>query len=348
MEIGLGLDFTLGLSFDDQRTLAREAAELGYTQVWTPEGPGIDSFQLCAMRWQASRDVVPDGLATGISVSPVAYRTPMGFAMSAGTLGAMTHGRFILGIGSGGMHRPEFRAAMGIRTHSTLAVMRDYLTVIRRLLAGDKVDHEGPAVTAQGLRLGINPPPNTPVYLAALGPRMLELAGEAADGVCLNWCTVEQVTAARQRVDAGAERAGRAAGSIPLVEYIRICVDDDVAVARRGLARATIGYALGPAGVGRDLRFGYRPHFERMGFADELRDLDRRRESGASRDQLYDAVSDDLVQAVGYYGTPDGAFAHFSTLAAGLDVALVRVVAARRGLDATRSVMRACAPAAQR
>ena len=347
MEIGLGLDFTLGLSFEDQRTLAREAAELGYTQVWTPEGPGVDSFQLCAMRWQASRDVLPEGLATGISVSPVAYRTPMGFAMSAGTLGAMTHGRFILGIGSGGIYRPEFRAAMGIRTHSTLAVMRDYLAVIRRLLAGETVDYDGPAVAARGLRLAMDPPAGTPVYLGALGPRMLELAGEAADGVCLNWCTVDQVAEARQRVDTGAQRAGRAAVSVPLVEYIRICVDDDVATARRGLARATVGYALGPAGAGRDRRFGYRPHFERMGFADELTELDQRRESGASRDQLYDAVSDDLLQAVGYYGTPDAAFEHFSTLATGLDVALVRVVAARRGLEATRAVMRACAPAAQ-
>src|SRR5690606_24343865 len=180
MDIGVGLDFTLGLTFEDQRTLAREAAELGYDQAWTPEGSGLDSFQLCAMRWDASREVMPEGLKTGISVSPVAYRTPMGFAMSAGTLGALTGGRFMLGIGSGGIYRADFRRAMGIRTHSTLAVMRDYLEVVRRLLAGETVNYEGPAITAKGLQLGINPPPRTPVYLGALGPKMLSLAGEAA------------------------------------------------------------------------------------------------------------------------------------------------------------------------
>ena len=239
-ELGLGLDFTLGLSFDDQATLAREAAELGYEQIWTPEGSGLDSFQLCATRWQASRAVLPEGLKTGISVSPVAYRTPIGFAISAGTLGAQTGGRFILGIGSGGIQNAAFRKAMGIRTNSTLAVMRDYLTTVRGLLAGEAMDYEGEALTVRGQRLGIDPPPATPVYLGALGPRMLDLGGELADGICLNWCTPAQIVEARERVDAGASRAGREPGSVPLVEYIRICVDDDPAVARRGLARAIL------------------------------------------------------------------------------------------------------------
>jgi alkanesulfonate monooxygenase SsuD/methylene tetrahydromethanopterin reductase-like flavin-dependent oxidoreductase (luciferase family) len=346
MEIGLGLDFTLGLSFEDQATLAREAAELGYEQLWTPEGAGLDSFALCSIRWQASRDVVPEGLKTGISVSPVAYRTPMGFAMSAGTLSAMTGGRFVLGIGSGGVYRREFREAMGIRTSSTLAVMRDYLTAVRGLLAGEAMDYEGPALTVRGQRLGIDPPPATPVYLGALGPRMLDLGGELADGICLNWCTAEQVARARELVDAGAERAGRDAGSVPLHEYIRVCVDDDVEAARRGLARATIGYAMGPAGAARDRRFGYRPHFDRMGFAEELAELDARRERGASMDELGETASDELLLAVGYFGTPEGTFEHFRGLAEGLDAAVVRVVPSRRDLDAVRAVMRACAPAA--
>ena len=347
MEIGIGLDFTLGLTFDDQATLAREAAELGYEQIWTPEGAGLDSFQLCAVRWEASREVLPEGLRTGISVSPVAYRTPMGFAMSAGTLGARTGGRFVLGIGSGGVYRPEFRKAMGLRTHSTLAIMRDYLTTVRGLLSGEAMEYDGPALTVRQQQLAIAPPPETPVYLGALGPKMLELGGEAADGICLNWCTASQVAVARERVDAGAQTAGRAPGSVPLVEYIRVCVDDDVQAARRGLARATVGYAMPPPGGDRDRRFGYRPHFERMGFADELAELDARRAAGAAQEELADAASDDLLLGVGYYGTAEGAFEHFSRLAAGLDVAVVRVVPSQPGLDAVRAVMAACGPGAQ-
>ncbi|HLG10291.1 MAG TPA: hypothetical protein VI876_00920, partial [Dehalococcoidia bacterium] len=85
MDIGIGLDGTLQLSYDEQAALSAEAARLGYKQVWTPEGSGEDSFQLCQLRWAATRDVVPGGVTTGIGVSPVALRTPIGFAMSAGT-----------------------------------------------------------------------------------------------------------------------------------------------------------------------------------------------------------------------------------------------------------------------
>ena len=59
MDIGVGLDASLGLSFDEQAELSREAARLGYTSVWTPEGPGLDAFQVCAHRWAASREVLP-------------------------------------------------------------------------------------------------------------------------------------------------------------------------------------------------------------------------------------------------------------------------------------------------
>ena len=93
MEIGVGLDHTLGMNWDDQVNLAREAAQLGYESIWTPENIGTDSFQVCARRWEASAEVVPGGLTTGIGVSPVMYRTPIGFAMSGGTVSQQTGGK---------------------------------------------------------------------------------------------------------------------------------------------------------------------------------------------------------------------------------------------------------------
>ena len=113
MQIGVGLDATLNLSWDDQATLAREAAAQGYTSIWTPEGTGHDSYQLCLRRWEASCDVVDGGVTTGISVSPVMYRTPMGFAMTGGTVSDISGGKFIMGIGSGGSYRPRQRQALG-------------------------------------------------------------------------------------------------------------------------------------------------------------------------------------------------------------------------------------------
>ena len=349
MEIGVGLDPTLGLNWDQQREVSKEAARLGYTSIWTPEGNGQDSFHLCVQRWQATNEVVAEGLTTGIAVSPVMYRTPLSFAMEGGTVSDITGGKFIMGIGSGGAYRPQARAMLGVGRMSALALMRDYLSVIRPLVHGERVDHEGPTTTLKGMRLAMRPAPETPVYLGALGPRMLELSGELADGASLNWCTPEQIAWSRERIAEGAAKAGRDPSEINVAEYIRICVDDDVDAARIALAKATMGYALGASvPTERERQLGYRAHFERMGFTDELAQLDEMRKNGASSDEVADAFPPEILLSVGYFGKADGAASAFKRLSEGLDTAIVRVVAARRGVDSTLAVMRACKPEAIR
>lgn len=343
MDIGIGLDFTLGLSYEEQAQISAEAARLGFTSIWTPEGAGEDSFQLCALRWAATKDIVPGGVTTGIAVSPVAQRTPMGFAMSAGTVSAQTGGRFILGIGSGGAYTADYRRQWGVRETSSMQLMRDYVTAVRGLVRGEKVTYESRQFSYQDVSLGIQPPPMTPVYLAALGPEMLRLAGEAADGVSLNWCSTDMVAWSREMVDEAAVKAGRDPSEVKLAEYIRICVDEDESVARRAYTRAVMGYALGRPGMKRPL--GYRAHFERMGFADDLRRIDEMRAAKAPQDEVLDAFPDKLLRHVGYYGKAAGAAEAFSKLAQGLDCAIVRVVAARPAIEATRAVMEACKPA---
>ena len=171
MEIGVGLDHTLGMNWDDQANLAREAAELGYESIWTPENIGTDSFQVCARRWQASCDVVEGGLTTGIGVSPVMYRTPIGFAMSGGTISQQTGGKFIMGVGAGSAYRPANRRDLGFPRVSALNLMRDYLTTIRSLVRGERVSYQGEHINYNNIRLAIRPAPDTPVYLGTLGPR---------------------------------------------------------------------------------------------------------------------------------------------------------------------------------
>jgi alkanesulfonate monooxygenase SsuD/methylene tetrahydromethanopterin reductase-like flavin-dependent oxidoreductase (luciferase family) len=345
MDIGVGLDATLNLSFQEQAELSAEAVRLGYTSVWTPEGTGHDAFQLCALRWAGSRAAVPEGVLTGIAVSPVALRTPVALAMSAGTLTELTGGRFILGIGAGGVYQERYRRSLGLARLSVLALMRDYLVTLRALLAGERVTYDGPAIRLHDVRLGIQPPPRTPVYLGALGPEMLRLGGELADGVALNWCTAEQVAWSRARIAEGAARTGRDPATIKVIEYIRVCVDEDVDVARRAFARAVMGYALGAqVPTARERALGYRAHFERMGFGEALARLDEMRRRGASTEELIDAFPSDLLQRVGYYGPAAGAAEAFRRLAQGLDLAIVRVVAARPGIEAVRAVMHACRP----
>ncbi|MGE0881071.1 MAG: LLM class flavin-dependent oxidoreductase [Acidimicrobiia bacterium] len=341
MQIGLGIDPTLALTYAEQAQIAREAAALGYTSIWTPEGTGEDSFLICHLRWAASAEVVEGGIGTGISVSPVAVRTPLGFAMSAGTLSAITGGKFVLGIGAGTAASSAYRNAFGVAEASPVRLVADYLDAIQRLLAGEVVRSESVAFAMRRGQLAFKPPA-TPVYIAALGPMMLRLAGRKADGATLNWCSRDQVAWSREHIAEGASAAGRDPAAVNVTQYIRICVDDDVATARRAYAKNVLQYAEnGPLDQhGRPT--GYRAHFERMGFTEALAEVDRLRAAKASEDEILAAVPDELLLKVGYFGTADGARAHFRDLATHLDTAIVRIVAARPGIDGVRRTMEAC------
>src|SRR3954471_2280336 len=137
MDIGIGLDFTLGLDYDEQATVSAEAARAGYTSIWTPENVGEDSFLLCYNRWMATRDAVPGGIGTGIGVSPVGMRAPMGFAVSGRTVRKATGGKSPLGIGTGQAYTAKSRRTWNMQGKSTLGLMRDYLTIIRGLVNGE-------------------------------------------------------------------------------------------------------------------------------------------------------------------------------------------------------------------
>ena len=343
MEIGVGLDRGLGLSWERYRDLGRHAARLGYRSVWTNASNGRDAMHVCAQWSVATADVVPGGIGTGVSVIPVGYWSPASMASAAATVGEISGGRFVLGIGAGALQDRAFRHSLGLDDRlRPIATMREWLTTLRALLAGETVDHEGRAITLHGVDLGA-PPPRVPVALGALGPNMLTLAGEAADAAALNWCTPEQVIASRDTVAAGARAAGRDPGDVAMIEYIRICVDDDVDVARRAYVKALMGYALARPGANKTM--GYRGHFGRMGFDDALNDLEDRRDRGASEAELVDAFPEDLARLVGYFGPASGAEAAFRRLAEGLDVAIVRVVAAGPEPDSITAVMEACRPA---
>src|SRR5262249_25687638 len=140
-----------------------------------------------------------------------------------------------------------YRRTWGIEEGSSLALMRAYLQTVRSLLAGASVTHDGAGIHYHEARLAVAPP--TPVHLGALGPEMLRLGGEHADGVCLSWFTAEQLAWSRERVAEGAQRAGRDPSEVQVATYVRVCVDDDIDVARRAFARALMNYAIGWPGA---------------------------------------------------------------------------------------------------
>ena len=346
MKIGVGLDPTLGLSLPEEDSAAKEAAALGYESIWTPEGTGQDSYQICMARWMATKQVVDGGIVTGIAVSPVMWRSPTAFAMSGGTMSRITGDKFIMGLGAGGAYRPSVMNSVGLSITSPLKLMRDYITITKDLVNGKTVEYEGSEASLRGLRLGIIPAPKTPIYLGALGPKMLQLAGELADGVALNWCSPDQIEWSKKQIKNGATLSDRDTQDINVTEYIRVCIDEDEETARIALAKATMTYALGTSvPTDRDRRFGYRAHFERMGFSDELKELDNMRLLGATNNQIAEAFPENILRSVAYFGKPAGAAAEVARLSRGLDRAIVRVVSPRPGsLESILDAMKACRP----
>ena len=187
----------------DSVELAQLAESRGYEMVWVPEGSGRDSLTQLAFLACHTGAVK---LATGIL--PVYYRTPMLTAMSAAGLSDLSQGRFVLGLGVG--HRPSVEGIHGIRFRRPLAHMRETITLVRSLLDGERVSLAGRVFNVDGASLGAAAPEQrTPIYVAALGPQMLELTGELADGVLLNWTASNYLERAIHHLRRGAEKAGR-------------------------------------------------------------------------------------------------------------------------------------------
>lgn len=174
--------------------------------------------------------------------------------------------------------------------------------------------------------------PDVRVAIGALGPQMLRFAAKHAEAAALNWCTPEQI--AWSRAQTGPHTR--------LIEYIRVSVDDDVALARATLAKQILGYAVAarPSEA-----HGYPAHFVRMGFGPELAELRTRKDRGASDDDLAQALPERLVSALGYYGPGEDGPTVFAGLAAGVDVAIVRILSSRpRQLEPVRRAMETFAP----
>jgi alkanesulfonate monooxygenase SsuD/methylene tetrahydromethanopterin reductase-like flavin-dependent oxidoreductase (luciferase family) len=338
MDIDVGLD-THQLPYSEQRELHRTAARLGFGRIWTTAGQ--DPFLVCALRWSDTLDVVPAGIGVGIGVATVQSRSPIAFATSAAMLTRLTGGRFILGIGSGSIYSSDTRRQWGLQ-EKPLATVRAYVQLVRAFLAGERVTFRNEDLNYERAELGGVPQP-TPIYLGALGPKMLRLAGEVADGVVLSWVTAERLEWARERLAEGAAKADRDPAAVRIATNVRVSVDDDVRVARRALAASMYSYVVPSAGAIHSLV--YRPHMEQAGFRRGFEELDRLVARGLGRDQILEEFPEELLQGFGYYGPAAGAAEALRRHAGSADTAIVRVVPAGGSAAGAARVMEACAPA---
>jgi probable F420-dependent oxidoreductase len=234
---------------------AREAEARGYHTAWLGEVSGYDAIVMSTVvATHTERLVVANG------VLPVQTRTPVILGMATASLNHLAPGRFALGLGLSSKTIVE--QWHGLSFSPALGQIREAVEIVRKVAGGERVNHEGKFYRVRNFR-STGPVPTAPVrvYLAALGPEMLELAGEVADGVLLNWIPPEAVPVSIAHLEAGARRAGRTLENFEIASFVRTCVTDDVAAARETLARDITGYATVDV---------YASFFRTAGYPDEV------------------------------------------------------------------------------
>ena len=287
--VGLRLDTGPQLDPSQLLELVRLAEDRGYECVWVPEGNGRDAMsQLTAFAAATTR------IRVGTGILPVFTRTPTLLAMSAGGLDAISQKRFILGLGVG--HKASVENGQGISFSQPMTRLRETVEVVRRLLKGERVSLEGRVYNFSNATLGFDPVrPDIPIYLAALGPQMLELAGEIADGALMTWAAPGYLKTAAYHLRLGAERAGRNPDDVDLASYIRVAVVDNLDQVRPAMQREIANYCSRPF---------YKSYFDQEGFPEEAAAIARAWSVGDANSAA-EAVTDDMIRQLAVFGTAE-------------------------------------------
>jgi F420-dependent oxidoreductase-like protein len=236
-------------------------------------------------------------------------RTPAMTAMTAATLDTLSGGRFRLGLGVSGPQVSE--GWHGVRFTAPLGRTREYVDIVRMALRRERVSYEGrhftlplPDGPGKALKLTVRPPrTDLPVYLAAVGPRNLELAGEIADGWLAIFLSPEHCGELLESVVTGRRRAGRGTEADPLAGFdicptVPVCISDDVEAA----AAAVSGYAaLYIGGMGSKDKNFYNQLACRMGFEDAAHRVQELYLAGQHRDAAA-AVPFELIDSTSLIG----------------------------------------------
>ena len=289
------------LAWHDLVQVVETAEQAGFEAAFVPEIAGREAFATLA-----GLAGVTERLRLGTGVVPLPARRLSTLAMAAATAQELSGGRLVLGLGSG----PPGPGA--------LDRVRSGIRALREALAGRPLD--------DGFALALDAGRPPPLWLAALGDRMVGLAGEIADGVLLNWCTPARVARARELIAVGAARAQRDPRAVTVAVYVRACLGHEDEVALEALREPTAQYASMPH---------YRRQMEAMGLG----------EAAAAAASGPGAVSDDLVRKLCLLGDPADAARRLDEFReAGADLPVVYPVPAREPVSSIMGTVLALAP----
>jgi F420-dependent oxidoreductase-like protein len=238
MRIGIFAGTAATGDVDDVIAMAHTVADEGFPSYWLPQIFGADAITLAGV---IGREV--PGLELGTAVVPTYPRHPLMLAQQALTTNVLAGGRFTLGIGLS--HQMVIETIMGLSFEKPVRHMREYLSILRPLIHDRHVDFTGETMRTQA-GVDIKGAEPCPILVAALGPKMLELAGELTEGT-ITWMTgvdtleSHTVPTITKAAAAHGRPAPRIAAGIP------VCVTDDADGARERAANAFMVYGILPS-----------------------------------------------------------------------------------------------------
>ena len=274
----------------------RYAEERGFEAVWQADSRLVREAGVAMAAFGATTDTIK----IGSGVIDVWTRNPARLASLFATLDDLAPGRIICGLGA---WWDPLAAKVGIDRARPLTVMREVVAAVRGLLANETVTMDGHHVHLDGVELDYvhqeRRPKDVPIYIGATGPQMMELTGEIADGVVLNYLVSPDYNrSAMERLAAGASKAGRSVDDIDRPQLVVCSVDADRKAALDG-ARLLVTQYL-----------GQQPHIMKASGVPQslLDDVGEVLTWPATHDQVVEAaklVPDEIVQMICAAGTPD-------------------------------------------
>jgi F420-dependent oxidoreductase-like protein len=283
MKLGLNLGYWGAGNDAENLELAREADRLGYSVVWAAEAYGSDAATV--LSWVAAQT---ERIDVGSAIFQIPGRTPALTAMTAATLDTLSGGRFRLGLGVSGPQVSE--GWHGVRFDRPLARTREYVEIVRMALGRKVVRYDGEFFTlplpdgpGKALRLTVHPVrEHLPLYLAAVGPKNLELAGEIADGWLAIFFSPEHAAEALDHLRAGRATVGKDLSDFDIVPTVPVVVGDDLTACAEPVRAYS---ALYVGGMGSREKNFYNQLAVRMGYGEaaaQVQDLYLRREYAAA------------------------------------------------------------------
>ena len=283
MSMKLGITVQEDLPIEVHKRLARDAEAAGMGSMWAADALGRDPFILCQIWADATKR-----MTVGTGIVQLLTRTPVQHAKAAATLQESTEGRFALGLG---ISTPApMRQWHGVGFDRPLGATEDALVLISSILRGEVSQHDGAVLSSHGFQLQYTPRPEPPpIYLGAMGPRAVALAGRHADGLLLSWQSPAAIASLVRRARDAAEKAGRPMPAV--ASYVRFSVAATRDEAREALAKKFAFY----------WQF-FSEKFVAQSPADSIVAVQRAYESGGAA-ALAEVVDDDILLRFGWYGT---------------------------------------------